>query len=205
MTQFICKDVKQINNQISLNMTFTFTIRISRRFSSARQFQIGNFHKYWSQNVGQDFFVISKSRKIAPAGRFTCMLDYNYLCNQCLSPLMLCDRISIRERYPTLCDKVCQWLETGRWFSPGPPVSSTNKTDWHNITEILLKVVLKHHQANKQHRFCKLSDYNLKLWTSFNTHVYVQYYWYSLTLQENLVHEWYKKKWDWSIHSRFSY
>jgi hypothetical protein len=29
----------------------------------------------------------------------------------------------------TLCDKLCQWLATCRWFSPGPPVSSTNKTD----------------------------------------------------------------------------
>jgi hypothetical protein len=29
----------------------------------------------------------------------------------------------------TLCDKVCQWLSTGRWFSPGTPVSFTNKTD----------------------------------------------------------------------------
>jgi hypothetical protein len=28
------------------------------------------------------------------------------------------------------------------WFSPGAPVSSTNKTDHHGITEILLKVVL---------------------------------------------------------------
>jgi hypothetical protein len=37
---------------------------------------------------------------------------------------------------------VCQWLETGRWFSLGNPVSSTNKTDCHDITEILLKVVL---------------------------------------------------------------
>jgi hypothetical protein len=27
-------------------------------------------------------------------------------------------------------------------FSPGPPVSSTNKTDRHDITEILLKVAL---------------------------------------------------------------
>jgi hypothetical protein len=42
----------------------------------------------------------------------------------------------------TLCDKVCLWLATGRWFSPGTLVSSTNKTDWHDITEILLKVVL---------------------------------------------------------------
>jgi hypothetical protein len=39
-----------------------------------------------------------------------------------------------------LCDKVCQWLATGWWFSPGTPVSSTNKTDLHDIIEILLKV-----------------------------------------------------------------
>jgi hypothetical protein len=31
---------------------------------------------------------------------------------------------------------------TGLWFFPGTPVSSTNKTDCHNITEILLKVAL---------------------------------------------------------------
>ena len=41
-----------------------------------------------------------------------------------------------------LHDKVCQWLATGQWFSPGTPVSSTNKTDRHDIAEILLKVVL---------------------------------------------------------------
>jgi hypothetical protein len=35
-------------------------------------------------------------------------------------------------------------------FFPGPPVSSTNKTDLHDITEILLKVALKPHQTNKQ-------------------------------------------------------
>jgi hypothetical protein len=38
---------------------------------------------------------------------------YNYLCNQCLSLLMLWDRILIRARCTTLCDKVCQWLATG--------------------------------------------------------------------------------------------
>ena len=41
-----------------------------------------------------------------------------------------------------LCDKVRQWFAAGQWFSPGTPVSSTNKTDHHDITEILLKVVL---------------------------------------------------------------
>ena len=42
----------------------------------------------------------------------------------------------------TLCDKFCQWLTTDRWFSPGTPVFFTNKTDHHDISEILLKVVL---------------------------------------------------------------
>ena len=41
-----------------------------------------------------------------------------------------------------LCNKDCQWFATGQWFSPGALVSSTNKTDLHDITEILLKVVL---------------------------------------------------------------
>jgi hypothetical protein len=36
----------------------------------------------------------------------------------------------------TLCDKVCQWLATSQLFSPGIPVSSTNKTDRHHISEI---------------------------------------------------------------------
>jgi hypothetical protein len=41
-----------------------------------------------------------------------------------------------------LCDKVCQRLETGRWFSPGTPVSSIDKTDRHDIAEILMKEAL---------------------------------------------------------------
>jgi len=40
------------------------------------------------------------------------------------------------------CDTACQSPAAGQWFSPGTPVSSTNKTDCHDITEILLKVAL---------------------------------------------------------------
>jgi len=69
---------------------------------------------------------------------------YNYLCNKCLSPLALWVRIPLRRGVlnTALCDKVCQWLAAGRWFSPGTPVSSTNKSDRHDITEIWLKVAL---------------------------------------------------------------
>jgi hypothetical protein len=37
---------------------------------------------------------------------------------------------------------ILQGLSTGRWFFSGAPVSSNNKTDRHDITEILLKVAL---------------------------------------------------------------
>ena len=67
---------------------------------------------------------------------------YNYLCNQRISPLMLWVWTSIWARCTPLCDKVCQWLATGHWFPPGPLVSSTNITDCHDITELLLKVAL---------------------------------------------------------------
>ena len=48
--------------------------------------------------------------------------------------------------HTTLCDKVCQWLATDRWFTL---VSSTNKTDFHDITEILLKVALSTIKPNQ--------------------------------------------------------
>ena len=65
---------------------------------------------------------------------------YNYLCNQCLSPLKLWVWMPFSWGVldTTLCDKVCR--VTGQWFTP---ISSTNKTDSHEIIEILLKVALK--------------------------------------------------------------
>ena len=41
--------------------------------------------------------------------------------------------------YNIMCDTVCKWLATYQWFSGVP---STNKTDCHDIPEILLKVAL---------------------------------------------------------------
>jgi hypothetical protein len=47
----------------------------------------------------------------------------------------------------TLCHKVCSDLWQVNGFSPGTPVSSTNKTDRHDITEIVESGV-KHHKPN---------------------------------------------------------
>jgi len=56
---------------------------------------------------------------------------YNYICNQCLSPQTLWVWIPLRWGVldTTLCDKFCQWLLAGLWFSPGTLVSTTNKID----------------------------------------------------------------------------
>ena len=70
------------------------------------------------------------------------LLEYNYLCNQCLSPLLLWFCILLLVR--------CTWYNIMWWslsetccrFSLGTLVSSTNKTNHHDITEILFKVAL---------------------------------------------------------------
>ena len=51
--------------------------------------------------------------------------------------------------YTSQINTYCQWLAPGQWFSPGIPVSSTNKTDRHDITKILLKVAFKYHKSNQ--------------------------------------------------------
>ena len=69
---------------------------------------------------------------------------YNYLCIQCLSPLMLwvwtpfmvrCTRYNIMwQSLSVTCNRLVVFSDT--------PVSSTGKTDPHNITDILMTVAL---------------------------------------------------------------
>ena len=72
---------------------------------------------------------------------------YNYIYNQCLSPLTH-ERCELEYHSwqsvfdTTPCDKVCQWLPAGRWFSPDTRVSFTNEIGHHGIAEILLKMAL---------------------------------------------------------------
>ena len=74
MTQFTCKGVNRSITGYHLN---TFTIRISQRFSSVRKFQMGNFQKYWLQNVGQDFIVFDFFVGGRSCGRKRCVPEIN--------------------------------------------------------------------------------------------------------------------------------
>ena len=112
-------------------------------FTSVSQFSYGVMHFRTTRYVFRDVMYDLLITLLGPLWSWSYdSWIYNYLCNQWLSPLMLWVRISIRARCTTLCNKVCQWLLTGRWFSSGPPVSSNNKSDHHDITEILLKKAL---------------------------------------------------------------
>jgi hypothetical protein len=55
-------------------------------------------------------------------------------------------------------------LRKGRWFFTGTPVSSTNKTDHHDISELLLSGV-KHQNHN---RFRLLDEFNVDIMVFFN-------------------------------------
>jgi hypothetical protein len=49
------------------------------------------------------------------------------------------DKVYSKQHY--VIKFVSDLWQVGRWFSLGTSVSSTNKTDHHDITEILLKLV----------------------------------------------------------------
>ena len=106
---------------------------------------------------------------------------YNYLCNQCLSPLTLWGWIPLKRGVldTTLCDKVCQWLAAGQRFSPGTPVSSTNKTDHHDVAEILLKVALNTIKQTNIKKFLVLIYLHI-------TFIILLFYYISLTWMNNI-------------------
>ena len=79
--------------------------------------------------------------------------------------------------------------QVGRWFSPGTPVSSSNKTDRHDITEILLKVALStinqinlnepHWKLTKIFRLSSFKDINLQVHVNLEILVYFHTFKYS--------------------------
>jgi hypothetical protein len=66
-----------------------------------------------------------------------------------------------------LCQKVYQLLAAGQWFSPITPVYSTNKTQRHDIAEILLNVALNFKNQNLNYIYAPLK-YSLPMSCSLN-------------------------------------
>jgi hypothetical protein len=76
------------------------------------------------------------------------LLLFPHLFAQVELVLMLWVRIAIRARCTTLCDKVSQWLATGRWFSPGPPVSTP-----HLFAQVELVIGCNINSNNNEYSF----------------------------------------------------
>ena len=52
-----------------------------------------------------------------------------------------------------------KWLAAGRWFTPGNAVTSTNKTDRHDIADILLTVALN--TITITHKCCTYKEFTV--------------------------------------------
>ena len=98
----------------------------------------------FSSHYQKQFFVLIQ-RWLSWSWSY-CSWIYNYLCNQCLSSLTLWVQIPLMARCTRYNIIVINLSVTfGRsvvfsvYFSP---ISSTNNTDSHDITEVLLKVAL---------------------------------------------------------------
>ena len=68
---------------------------------------------------------------------------YNYMCNQYISPLKAVSSNPVHGEVISKQHNVIKFVSdllTGQLFSPGTPVSSTNKTARHDITETFLEV-----------------------------------------------------------------
>jgi hypothetical protein len=107
-------------------------------------FHFGNLNLYSSIMV---MLYLCKDDDVFFSRLKECSKLFHYILNGLISKLQenvlisqmhCCDNFFLNLN--SLCDKVCQWLVAGQWFSLGSPVSSTTKTDGHDITEILLKV-----------------------------------------------------------------
>ena len=113
----------------------------------------------------------------------------NYLCSECLSLLMLWVRI--RSWWGVLdatsCDEGCQSLATGRWFSLDTPVCFIDKTNSHDINEILpitTKVV-----SSKHLNTGSMIQSRLVVWfisTSTTGRIIPLGYWYGLCIHRRL-------------------
>jgi len=93
------------------------------------------FHPF---STSFQFFLFSyRDRRDGIVVRFTVCLY-----NQCRSPLKLWVQIPLMARCIHYAIKFVSDLQQVGGFFPGAPVSATNKTDRHDITEIVLKVTL---------------------------------------------------------------
>ena len=68
-----------------------------------------------------------------------------------------------------LCDKVCQWLAAGGWFSPGNPVASTNTNLLLRYNWNIVESGIKHHKPNQTDSVVFFVFHFITVWFFGNT------------------------------------
>jgi hypothetical protein len=132
-----------MTHQYKMGMYGSVKLSISECQHVLNQVTDQSFNEIWFPLYFCDFIKLTSGLVLTACFLFSFynLQAYLYILNcllisAYLSPLTLWVRIPLRRGVlDTLCDKVSQWLATG-------PASSTNKTDCHDITDILLKVTL---------------------------------------------------------------
>jgi len=153
----------------------TFTIHISRRFSSAREFQMGNFQKYWSQNVGQDFILLNFFVGVISCGRKRCVREINV--SRAWDPVHAGDKALTRET-PTKRGRVNRYDKSGStvpalhelyiwssgyWTLINKTSTSEKKNGW----------IIGNNNWHRDGSDSKISSWN-KIYLFVNTNIYIE-------------------------------
>ena len=125
-----------------------YGVRHNRKYSYLSD--IGDHSRFWLFCLGtlvfiapKDFKVIWLSNSLALSVPDESYFRYVSWALHLISTFLLkvFESRSSRGELDTLCDKVCQWIEAGRWFSVilrfPPPI----KTDCNDITVCLYKLM----------------------------------------------------------------
>jgi hypothetical protein len=106
--------------------------------------------------------------------------------NQCLSPLKLWVQILFMSKC-TRYTIMHMWLATGQLFSPGTLLSSTNKTDHHDIAEILLKLALSTITLTPSTRILVYYSFSIYEWIRCRTIKNIKYFFSNLTTGNTVI------------------
>ena len=124
-----------MTHQYKMGMYGSVKLSISECQHVLNQVTDQSFNEIWFPLYFCDFIKLTSGLVLTACFLFSFynLQTYLYILNcllisAYLSPLTLWVRIPLRRGVlnATLCDKVCQWLTAGCWFTQGTPVSSTN-------------------------------------------------------------------------------
>jgi hypothetical protein len=118
--KFWIKWVKGAPSGIPARSDYFFILSVAYRY--ANSFKISWANSNWCQ--------VSSSCVVNVCAKFFSGYLLSILWKTLYSGVLAHDEVYLIQHY---INKVCPWLATGRWFTPGTPISSNNKTDRHDI------------------------------------------------------------------------